>query len=351
MQQSAYTPTEIAKIGPALDSYFEQMGGESAVTRGNNSNFLVPISSLAKFSSFEITIEELVEVHPSRFFLIVFDSAQKQPSAGVSARCKLLGKGEHLCAELIKFSLAAESSALLPSMLQANLVSGTAAELFLFDADLDYALVRRLVPLVDTIFFDAALFEKDLFGVKGVASYLLSRPLQIVDLRWLALAAWRDSLRDVFAYRTALKLVPQIRSITLRGGSTATCTFSSEIWLTLGWIKNSLGLGALSRSPSGFQFGAPGGTHLECRIETSASEIGLTEVRFEFADGAGSIELRKVAQALECRARLGAEEYLSAIPCEAQSQLDLLKQYFLIGVSTQNYRPALQAAAYLYNMV
>jgi len=342
----AYTSTALNQISPSLDKYFSDLGDENTFARGSNSNFLVPLSSEDGLHTSESILDKLSDIHPSRFFLLVEDKGYKDIAAQISARCKLIAKGEHICTELIRLNFAADSRNSLPSLLRANSLIGSSTELFLHDARIDLNFVEILLPAADLVIFDSERFSDSFFGKAGLASRLGNCRAGLVDLQWVALSAWRDQLRGIFSKSRMSKLLNSTSRINLTFNQNSEST-GTAAWLMLGWITTRLGLKLLSKKKLEFEFAAPSGENVRANLvfeKSSGASSGLGEVSFEF--GTGVIERLSVVQRagrLETLVDIGTG-YRSSTPLEFEDEFELLKRYFLIGVSTANYRSALYAS-------
>jgi len=311
--QVAYTKSELGKIGRSLDELFAGLGDENKYARAANSNLVVLLSTLAAASELESYIDSFLMLHPARFFVLVPDNTLATVEAEISARCQLVGKGEHLCTEVVRLRYPQKLTAALPNIIQANLITGSPLELLLFDAAFDRAAFSLFLPMAEVVIFDSADFP--LQSVKATEQSLLKSSAHLLDFKWLALGAWRDQIKLAFEKPAIAALMNKLARVELTG-------FSSP--LLAGWLKARLAARSIE-----IAVGSPAGTPSVQFTFTSGERISIVKG----TDSKG--------QRLETVIELGSKLRFSA-PYEEENHLELLKRYYSIGESIANYRDALR---------
>ncbi len=343
-----YTKASVSSVSSALDKYFSELGENAAVLRAGGANVLLPASSGAIVSEFEPLIEAFSIFHPARFFTLVVDNTMQQVGAFVSARCRLVSKNEHACTEAVRFNFPESLWGAIPSAVQAHLLTGASTELFLHDASVSGPVIDLLLPFSDVVIFDSARLVERIFGSEGLGAKLINSSAQLVDLRWIALASWRDQIKGVFANPEMTNLLDNNTEISIEALSSS--SLSMEALLLAGWFKDRLKLQVVKAFEGGFECRSASGHEYRLCLKTSLGKPGISGITFAFSGESAKSSpyvILKRGALLETLVNEGSGFRTSA-PFEEEGTFDLLKHYFTVGASLVNYRSSVRAALKLF---
>jgi hypothetical protein len=386
---SGYVECALPEVQRALSRLFADLQGVGdSYTRAASTNVIIPVHSGEGAERSEELIEELARLHPSRFFVIGFDSSLPKLVSHVTARCHLMGRGpdgkaQHVCSEVVRFVAPPADARALAEALRANLVIGTPTELVLLDPAVEESLLALSLPLCEHVFHDSSMFCKR----ENLLATISEANLHCVDLQWIALGVWRDQIRAAFDNRATLGLARGLERIEIsaegvRGATGAALTPMASLLLA-GWFASRLGLevrgAAASPSSSGevstggdveaaksvsytLNCASPAGSSVQVVLVSTQDTVGETPEWFG-AEGSpepkllsvslhgivrggkpASVRLERRERTLEATIRGGDRAQVLSRPFEEEGALARLKRYFLIGESTINYAPALSLA-------
>ncbi len=345
----AYVPAKRGDVGAALTSLFAGMESEDTrYSRSTNYNVIVPLSRRELLDSLEDDIDALSLCHPSRFFVFYLDEALSELEVSVSARCQALSKKEHVCSEVIRIGGSRKQLAALPSLIRANLLTGTPSEFYLYDAGFLVSDLREIASLADTVILDSSDFEgryQDLAAVRALTKTTL-------DLQWVALGIWRDEIKDLFGRSIVREYVDSIQSVSITSES-STCRGESAPAVLLGaWIASRLGV-STQVTRAGHRWECTGTSGRAIRLDFTAvsgtGDPGIREVLFKFEP----LRIGPVPQ--EQYIRLSRGEVLSSTvelrvsfrssrPFDDDTRRGRLLRFFLIGESMANYTASARLA-------
>jgi hypothetical protein len=257
------------------------------------------------------------------------------------------------------------------------LVSGTPTELFLFDGRVESELLDVLLPLVDDIVLDSAMWEDRVFLLER----MLSSARHVVDLQWIGLGPWRELLRGAFALPEARGLAHGISRVTIvteasggvmsavperrsapEGSIPKGVTIAGLLFH--GWIASRLhlsttvvrdeeegnGLHLMSSMPTGASVSSSVLSIRESPVasprwlaDSETNGPGLRSLRIEGIGRGGrhtSIEIQRRGMVLEAKIR-GNSDVVLTRPIENEQGIDYLRRFFLIGESVANYPAAM----------
>lgn len=349
MAQAAYISTEPERIGATLARMFADLQQEGGTyNQSANSNLLVPVADASHLKELEPILDSFALVHPARVFVVVLDQSKPKLEAQVSARCYGLSKHEHVCSEIIRVSGSTDALAAAPSVLRANLLTGTTTEMLVWGSELPIAEIARFASLADSILIDSASFAGRFSDLAAISAYTKN----IIDFTWVGLGIWRDELKSMIARSGALSVLSTLEQVRV----TATGIdgkVSASALLFAGWIADRLHLN-LQRDDSGVLRGrGPQHPAVAFTFETaqSAQRDLLDKVTLSFRGLAGSIEAELCRGGL-LEARSSFEPtYRASRPFEDETISGRMRRQFLIGESFANYAGALREALKLYSFI
>ncbi|MCB0325871.1 MAG: glucose-6-phosphate dehydrogenase assembly protein OpcA, partial [Bdellovibrionales bacterium] len=273
--------SELARIWSETAERDTASGGADAADRGTRvrstlSNLLL-VTDLSGDSAagkaVDSLITELAISFPSRFFIINSNSHLGEQDAlqtGVSSRCVLASNGSHVCSEEIYIDVAPKRVDLLPSLVLNLLVADVRADLVLLGSSCiasadspGFNIVRALQDVGDRIVYDSACFANpvetwkllfsDMQGATdlrkgssfGASEGAAVNEWRFRDVNWRRLRRWRTLVREVFDKPSLLDALPQLQTVELEMGGTASAASNAipaDGLLLAAWIANSLQL-------------------------------------------------------------------------------------------------------------
>ncbi|MBX7145018.1 MAG: glucose-6-phosphate dehydrogenase assembly protein OpcA [Oligoflexia bacterium] len=342
--QYSYTPTALGKISDTLTSIFAELQGEDAVyNRSANCNLIILVSGPQRLPALEQLIDALSLAHPSRFFVAFPDPSTSTVQASISARCHGLSKTEHVCSEVIRLSAAPAAFAGIPSVIRAHMLTGMPTEIFLYDPDVDIALIRAVAPLADSIFLDSQSFSTNFQKL----AELLPLTRTVVDFSWVGLGVWREELK-LGVNRCAAGLGrPQVRSIEIGFEGPSAAQPGALALLFAGWVVNRLGAAVLECGIDNcIRLCGADGSVIELKFVGSRSDqterLSRVRLTLEAAGKEFTVEMLR-AKLLETTVS-GKDVHRATRPFEDESFEGRVRRHFFIGESLANYSGAVRVA-------
>ena len=257
-QYSKVQPNEIAR---ALSGAFGEIEQESqlVLARPVNSNMIILLSSGEPLKYLDGFIDAMAAVRPSRFFIMVMDQAEKETRAEIALRCQGISRTRHVCSEVIRLYSGGSTLEALLGLVRANLIPGMSTELFLFDGGSGFEVIEKMTVVADALLFDSGMFD----GRGDTLSRLAELPVELVDLQWLELGAWRTEIKTAFEKYPAEDLLAGLERIEIeaevpesiqRNQIQAAC-----LLLIAGWFVERLNLEVVCCTTSGCECYSPYG--------------------------------------------------------------------------------------------
>jgi hypothetical protein len=346
MAQAAYISTEPARIGATLARMFADLQEEgSTYNQSANSNLLVPVADASHLQELEPILDSLALVHPARVFILVLDQSKPKLEAQVSARCYGLSKDEHVCSEIIRVSGSTDALSAAPSVLRANLLTGTTTEMLVLGSQLQIGEISRFASLADSILIDSASLSARFSDLSEISAYTKN----IIDFTWVGLGIWRDELKSMIARSGALPVLSNLERVHILATGIDGRVSASAL-LFAGWIADRLHLN-LRCDESGMLRGrGPQHPSVEFVFEISKADQrdALDRVAISFRGLTGTIEAELCRGALlEARSNF-KQAYKASRRFEDETLAGRMRRQFLIGESFANYPGALVEALKLF---
>lgn len=317
----------LSQIGSRLEALFSELkGDENAYARAANVNVIVITSK----GSDAALVEALSLVRPSRFFLVTIDDSLNEIQVEVSAQCHSVGyvasEGHYVCSEIVTLKGTKNDLEKIAGIIRANVMPGMPVEFVISDATLKYQNISPLIELSERIYFNGSNFSFDNL------EKLSKLKIDLVDLEWIRLNAWREEIRTAYS---------QLAQSGLQAGQLQSVTnvFSNRVsaFILTGWIASRLGLKVAALGGSGVECVGPDGEKTLIQLK-EGSPPSLT-LQFKI----GQIDLSESGDTLNLSVK-GSNSHQSRHSVRKEGDIELLKRYLLIGESTSNYRNALQVA-------
>lgn len=338
------TPAEntysLPDISARLAEIFSTMESEdSGLIKSANQNLIILCADSDSKERMDSLIDAFAGVHPSRFFALRGDT---KISVDISARCHPIGGGSGVCSELIRISYPNEWIARLPSIIRANLIPGKLTELYVSDPTTMPALLQTIAPLAERIYFDSQDFTKGLRTIEDIRR----QSNVLVDFEWMRLSAWRDQIKDIFERPTLNREIPKLTAVQIQYEAGNSERVSTGAYLLAGWVVRRLGGEPKSYGKNGYEClrGSLAPFYLTLDVKKNSGSDTLRRVigiSMTFGTS-GSIKIERKA-ALETTVTYGGGMHISK-PVDDESELGIIRRYFLVGESTANFDSSLLAA-------
>lgn len=231
----------------AIEGEFARVWRES--TTGDDSsvllrtlNFVGVGPALWTVERFERVMTTLPEHHPCRGILAVFSDDQPRLEASISAHCwRTAGAGrQHVCCEEVLLRGTARDARALASTVLALLVPELPVAVWVIgEIDMKADAIERLIEAADSVFVDSADTADPARGLRAALAAYDLHHVEIYDLAWRRLYAWRDLIAQFFDGDDGARRLASIQSIDITSGGGRP---ASEAMLIAGWLISCLGL-------------------------------------------------------------------------------------------------------------
>jgi glucose-6-phosphate dehydrogenase assembly protein OpcA len=290
--------------------------------------------------------------HPGRFFLVLQNGSA--PSCAAEIRFEP-GSGSGNYCEIVRLTGDCSRTAVVSEAVRGHLMSGLPTELFLYDSGVDAGTIASLAELSDSVVLDSSIHEERL----DLVYRLTTLCARVVDLRWIALAQWRDAVREAFERKVVCQRVDSLDRVVV-GASTARASLgfgrfcASEV-LCAGWLMHRLGLDLISSTALSAKKEQRATVEFTC-LSPSRRQVSLVllEPRVGGSDRLESLRLRLHAEPdpveLSIERGLTLETKIISEPgihfhrsLIEDSRWGLLKRYLCEGEPLGGYREAIRA--------
>lgn len=336
-----------------LDSLFSDLDRKGAYARAAGSNFII-VSSCGGAGSLKDYIDLLSVLRPGRLFVVSPQSGLSGLHTRVAALCRPVSRSEHVCCELIEITFGPETWPALPSVLFSLMRSGYETELFVRDGAAMESSLQHLAALAQRLIFDSGEFRSGFVTTgSSLADMLKEKGRQLVDLKWLSFALWREQLRFVFDKPAAQSVLPFLSRIEVIMHGKEKSGIPSVGLLAAGWLMDRMGLELVGKGKEGVFLRNSYGGNVTLNLASSCALCAeaLDELKLEFNDRRRSycVSLFQ-GSSLQTVVRLD-EEFKLSVPFESVETIDLLKKFYVVGDSTLNYPASLRAAFKLQSLL
>ncbi len=227
--------------------------GEGAIIRACSCNLIVFAETAAEAQRLLQVVDSVAEHHPSRS-LITWADEEKDMRAWISARCFApISGGPQVCSEVILFAPGSHNGEATANTLISLLIPDLPVYLYLPSfASSSLELVARLAPWSTMLVMDSR--TRGATAIRG--SYLLEfmkyppSEIQIRDLEWARITAWRDLVAQFFDGQDRLEPASEIAAVDICATTAVPDEIPTAALLLAGWLSGGLGwtVGACERS-------------------------------------------------------------------------------------------------------
>jgi glucose-6-phosphate dehydrogenase assembly protein OpcA len=232
----------------AIEGEFARIWQETAADGADASsvllrtlNFVGVGPELWTVERFENVMEMLPQRHPCRGILAVFAGDQPRMEASISAHCwRAVGTGrQHVCSEEVVLRGGSGDARSLASTVLALLVPELPVAVWVIgEIDMKADAIARMLEAADSVFVDSADTPDVTKGLRDALAAHDEHHVQIYDLAWRRLLAWRDLTAQFFDGDEAVSRLATIQSIDITSGGDRP---ASEALLMAGWLVSRLG--------------------------------------------------------------------------------------------------------------
>lgn len=280
------------------------------------------------------SLEKLTQLIPGRFF--VLSTGAGADNAEITALCHSANSATTVCSDIVRVTVQPDQFEALPSLLRAHFLPTVPLHLFVLDENPNLQLLKTLTTLAETLYIDSSELRDPI----GLLAIVDEGGLQVVDLQWLFLAPWRESIKSSFDRPSLIERLPSINKIVIKGQRSNKGPTPVSMLLLASWMAGRLGLSlekVLNLHTIVLARETGERVLLEFMVEEGESERLDAVALF---DGASSlVELvRQEGERTALEATIHDRFEMKVIyPFEELSKGELLARYFLVGESTANY--------------
>jgi len=319
----------------------EAMGYLHAIE--SNVLILVPDDASGKES-----LEELTKLIPGRFF--VLSTGPRAEGAAITAVCHSASSSATVCSDIIRLTVHSDQFEGLPSLLRAHFLPTAPLHLFILDPDPDLQLLKTLTTLAETLYIDSS----ELVDPVGLLAIIDEGQLQVVDLQWLFLAPWRESIKSSFDRHSLIERLPSIEKIVIKGQRFNKGPIPASMLLLASWMAARLHLSLESAlTPHNIILTRETGERVRLEFVIEAGKSEQIDAVTLFSSSSPLVELvRQEGERSSLEATIHDRFEMKVIyPFEDLSKGELLARYFLVGESTINYCRASRLAVELLRAI
>lgn len=233
----------------AIEGEFARIWQESSTGGGDESsillrtlNFVAVGPALWTVERFDKVMEMLPQRHPCRGILAVFSPEQPRLDASISAHCwRVSDTGrQHVCSEEVVLRGGVNDARSLASTVLALLVPELPVAVWVIgEIDMKADAIERMLEAADSVFVDSADTPDVTKGLRSAVTAYDLHHVEIYDLAWRRLLAWRDLVAQFFDGDEGMSRLATIQSIDITSGGERP---ASEAMLMAGWLVSRLGL-------------------------------------------------------------------------------------------------------------
>jgi len=322
---------------PAIERAFDAIWRETSGGAYDASSIRLRVLNLVAFSHtpgaekrFAAVMQALSARHPCRAILALASDREGRLEATVGASVWRASEGgRHVCTEEVRLAGGTQQQAELASAVLALIVPELPVAIWLMDQpDLGGRMSREVMEAADRVFFDSAAND-DLPGTfDHVVRSAQEFELELSDLAWGRIAAWRTLIAQCFDGEEGLKDLARIASIEIDAGGPA---LRSEALLVAGWLVSRLGLSLadLDRAPDRIAatlYAGSRGVTLTVTHSAKHGSAAVCDVRIRTDAGTLSVGIHEESAHMhvrEERAGAPARRTVAALPGDEGSVIAL----------------------------
>jgi glucose-6-phosphate dehydrogenase assembly protein OpcA len=343
---SKFEPVDLNKLEPMMANLKSKIGESNEAHASFTTQNAVVIGSATADGTLEDSIvKNLMKLNPARFFLLEIKPGIED--IRLSARCELVSAENKICSEVIRIEAAEEHMMEVASILRSHLLTGVSTDLYIADvAVVSESVGQHIITLCERIIFDGR-FSGGLSKAAWLGRFCQTR----IDLEWLRLAAWRESVRLLFEIPSVANRLSDIHAVTIFGGAIPGESLGG-LYMA-GWLLGCLKLEVGARGAGFFECHGEDGASLEVRFAAGeSSEEEVSALRFEFKSSSGPgfrVDIKRKGDILETLSA-APFEIRSSQPYKELNTIELLQRFFLVGTSVYKYDVALRQAIDIENL-
>jgi glucose-6-phosphate dehydrogenase assembly protein OpcA len=343
---SKFEPIELSKLERIMADLKSKIGESNEA----HASFTTQNAVVIGTASFDGTIENevvlnLMRLNPARFFLLEIKPGLE--AIRLSARCELVSAENKVCSEVIRIEAAEEHMMEVASILRSHLLTGVSTDLFIADVSVVSERVgQNILALCERVIFDGRCS-----GGLSKAAWLGRFCQTRIDLEWLRLVAWRESVRLLFEIPGVASRLSDVEAITIYGGDIAGESLGA-LYMA-GWILGCLKFEVRARGAGFFECRGPDGGALEMRFaphDSGEDEISALKIEFKETQNPGfRVDIKRKGDILETLSS-GVFDIRSSQLYKDMNTIGLLQRFFLVGTSVYKYDVALRQAIDMENL-
>lgn len=312
----------------------------------SSQNIIVLCSQAAESEQVERLLRALSEMLPGRCFLVQESPESDAVRASITARCRLLADGEHLCSEIIRLEANADQLDVAESVVLAHRLSGQSTILFLADGGVRSQAILQFSPLVDEILFDS----REFLDRPGLLRELTALPLLLIDLAWLATGVWRQEIVRLLNRPEAGRWASEIEAIEIEFSNPREAEPDSVSLLIACWLLVRLSCRVAAVSSLGYECAREDGRTilLSLRPARRSEGFGPASVRLRLTSGLTLLWERDAG----CLVGSVEEHGDTKFSCgySELSKDELIERHFFVGESLERYPAAMELLLELHSL-
>ena len=267
---SAVEPSAIEREFDKIWADTSSESPDDSSVRLRTVNFVALGAGADAVARFEAVMEVLPQRQPCRGVLAAVYEGERALEASISAHCWRAGGGSrHLCSEEVTLRGGTDDEHALGSAVLALLVPELPVATWVIgEPDLSSRLVTDLIEASDRIFIDTGEAADTAAAMRLVLSMRDAKEIELCDLAWYRLDAWRTLVAQLFDGEEGLRQVRRLHAIEITAGGDRSL---SDALLFAGWLVSALELPIADRRSEG--------TTIEATLYDSSREVTLRIVR------------------------------------------------------------------------
>lgn len=238
------------------------------------------------------TLEQLIQVLPSRVIQISVRDSTAELSATVSAHCAITRSEQASCYEIIRIEAGPDDMRAVPSILtQLDISDLTTFVWWVGPVDTRLENFRRIAGSSERVVFDSSKSRQPLDDLVAYNRFLTENQDVIAgtDLTWSRMLAMRELVAQSFDHPAAVEMLDNIQRVDMTYEPAA----RAGILLMAGWLSSRLGWTPTEASESGETIQLTVVTNNDRRVTfnlsaAQGSSIGLHSVRILAHTGTSS---------------------------------------------------------------
>ncbi len=345
-QSPRYKTVQLNRLEDTLAELKSKMGESDEAHASFTTQNMIVVGAPAPEETIEDdVVKQLMRLNPARFFLLELRSGDDDLK--LTARCEVISKEDKICSEVIRIESSQNHISQAASALRSHLLTGVATDMFIVDVTpVTEQVGTQIMALCERVIFDGRIC-----GGLGKASWLGKFCQTRIDLEWLRLAPWRESVRLLFEIPGVMNRLSDLKNITFVGGPTEGTALAS-LYMA-GWILCCLKLEVVALGIGYYECRNEEGKTLEIRFEPSEDDFDSLRFQFKSDDSKFqndiTVTISKKGEIIETVAS-GALEVRLSQPYRDFSTIELLQRFFLVGTSVYKYDVALRLAIDIENL-